>query len=286
MKLKPWTITLADTENLHPHEQSIPQAVARIAEDIAQKERFIDPVIVDAETGLVVDGTHRVEAAIRLGLGKIPVYTVDYMSPRVVLAGWGRAASKNISKDELRGLFGRLGFTESMASYDARFIWSDGHVIQVKHSGELSTKQVYEKLSIIDQSLQHLGIAYVRDSDVEELVKQGKHVFGYLLRPLKKEEVVSIVKQGYRLPPKSTRHLIDRRPMYINCPLEILRSSDAVEKFTEFLSEGVWVELGPGAELDRKYDERVMVFYREDLAAFYPEKLLKLVKSSMKQTLR
>lgn len=286
MKLKPWTVTLADTKDLHPHEQSIPQTVSRIAEDIAQKGRFIDPVIVDAETGLVVDGTHRVEAAIRLGLGKIPVYTVDYMSPRVILAGWGRAASKNMSKEELRGLCSQLGFTESETDYAARFMWSDGYVLQVKHREDLSTRQVYEKLSIIDQSLQHLGISYVRDGDVEELVKQGKHVFGYLLRPLRKEEVVSIVKQGYRLPPKSTRHLVDKRPMYINCPLEILRSSNAVEKFADFLSEGFWVELGPGAELDRRYDEKIMVFYREDLASFYPEKLLKLVKSSLKQTLR
>ncbi|MEM0349304.1 MAG: ParB N-terminal domain-containing protein [Candidatus Caldarchaeum sp.] len=286
MRLKPWTVTLADTGNLHPHEQSIPQAVSRIAEDIAKKGRFIDPVIVDAETGLVIDGTHRVEAAMVLGLEKIPVYTVDYMSPRVVLAGWGRAASKNISSDELKDYCSELGFTESRDIYDAWFIWSNGQSLKIKHQETLATEQVYGKLSMLEQRLKTLGITYVRDSDVEEVVKRGRHVFGYLLRPLRKEEVVSIAKHAYRLPPKSTRHIVDKRPMYINCPIDILRSGDAVEKFRKFVEEGVWVELGPGVELDRRYDEKIVVFYREDLSGLYPEKLLKLVKNSLKQTLR
>ncbi|MCS7110522.1 MAG: ParB N-terminal domain-containing protein [Candidatus Caldarchaeum sp.] len=282
MKLKPRSLALAEVPWLKPHEQSIPDFVAKLAEEIRKDGRIIHPVVVDAVSGLVVDGTHRVEAAAKLGLPRIPVYAVDYFSPEVELGGWGRAASKSTSLQSLMENFKPLGFhlTDNQRhEYAAKFFWRDGTTKTIT-VGDQSITTIYDKISQMERKLTPLGITYVREKDLERLVFSDVHPFGYLIRPLTKREVFETVLEGYRLPPKSTRHLVDRRPMFVFCPVEILYGSDAGEKFEKWLQGGVWVEMSPGVELDRKYDEKTLVFFREELKPLYPAKLYELVKAS------
>ncbi|MDW8084076.1 MAG: ParB N-terminal domain-containing protein [Candidatus Caldarchaeum sp.] len=265
---------------LRPHEQSIPTYVTNLAEQIRRDGMIIHPVVVDASSGLVVDGTHRVEAVARLGIPLIPVYAVDYFSPDVELRSWGRAASTTISPEVLETMYHALGFRLSTEDepYAMNFLWNDGYSRKVTVD-EVNLSNVYEKIYMMEKSLQPLGITYVREQDLEQFILSSRNPFGYNIRPLHKHEVYDSVLSGYRLPPKSTRHLVRRRPMFLFCPTEILHRKDAEDVFHEWLAGGVWVEIPAGVVLDRRYDEETLVFYRDDLRHLYPSKLLNLLKT-------
>ncbi|MEM2238325.1 MAG: ParB N-terminal domain-containing protein [Candidatus Caldarchaeum sp.] len=283
MSLKPWTVTLAEVAWLKPHEQSIPSLINRLAGEIKSVGRINHPVIVDAETGLIVDGTHRVEAASKLSLRHIPAYTVDYASDRVVLESWGRVVKKQLERQKLLQKARRIGFNISTASLDMKYfviqlIWRDGAVTNLTLEEE-NTQKVYEAVSKFEAALRGSEISYVAENEVLPALATGQYSLGYLVRKLRKHEVLSMVKAGVKLPPKSTRHIVDRRPMYVLCPLSVLYSENASNLFDEWIKAGRWVELPQGIELDRKYEERVVVYFRDDLQNLYPEKLLDLLKA-------
>ncbi|MEM4281822.1 MAG: ParB N-terminal domain-containing protein [Candidatus Caldarchaeum sp.] len=283
MSLKPWTVTLAKVAWLKPHEQSIPSLINRLAREIKSVGRINHPIIVDAETDLVVDGTHRVEAASKLGLRHIPAYTVDYTSDRVVLESWGRVVKKQLERQKLLQKARRIGFNISPASLNMKefviqLIWRDGAVTNLTLEEE-NTQKVYEAVSKFEAALRGSEIFYVAENDVLSALATGQYSLGYLVRKLRKNEVLSLVKAGVKLPPKSTRHIVDRRPMYVLCPLSVLYSENAPTLFDEWIKAGSWVELPQGIELDRKYEERVVVYFRDDLQNLYPEKLLDLLKA-------
>ncbi|MDW8359530.1 MAG: ParB N-terminal domain-containing protein [Candidatus Caldarchaeum sp.] len=280
MKLEPWKTGLAEVSFLKPHEQSIQRIVDKLAEDIKKSGRIIHPVIVDASTGLVVDGTHRVEAAKHLKLRYIPVYSVDYLSEKIVLDGWGRILKKPA---EFRRLFDeavKIGFKpcETTAEASVCFFTSSGSASCLSLE-EADVHRLYEKISKLESYLSKFDIMYVPEPQLMQALVSGGSQLGYRIRLLRKTEVLNLVERGFRLPPKSTRHVVDRRPMFVLCPLEILRSVDAESLFHDWLSRGSWVELGEGVELDRRYDEKVAVFYREDLRNLYPPMVLELLKA-------
>jgi len=275
-----WKVILANPTSIKPHEESIPELTQKLASEISEMGRIINPVVADIGRGLVIDGTHRVEAAIELKLPKIPVYDVDYLSDRVKLLGWARLCKRKLSIEELLKLSARHGFRragEKEHPYAARFIWSDGKTLSLT-CDESHIAKIYRALAELEKDLRVYGVSYVRDVELEANIGTGEYGFGYLIRPLRKEEVLEVVRSGGRLPPKSTRHVVDRRPLYILFPVDMLKENDADRLLDEWIREGRWVELPAETVADRRYDEKVAVYYREDLRELYPAKLLELIR--------
>jgi len=54
---------------------------------------------------------------------------------------------------------------------------------------------------------------------------------------------------------------------------------DANRLFEEWLEKGVWVDLGSGVVIDRRYDEKILLYFRQDLRSLYPENVLKLLEA-------
>ncbi len=277
-----WKVTLANPISIKPHEESIPELIQKLASEISVMGRIINPVVADVGRGLVIDGTHRVEAAIELKLPKIPVYDVDYLSDRVKLLGWARLCKRKISIEELLKLSARHGFRragENEQPYAAHFIWNDGKTLSLT-CDESHIAKIYRALAELEKDLRVCGVTYVRDVELETYMSTGEYGFGYLIRPLRKEEVLEVVRSASRLPPKSTRHVVDRRPLYILFPVDMLKEKDADRLFDEWIREGRWVELPAETVADRRYDERVAVYYKEDLRELYPTKLLEMIRIS------
>jgi hypothetical protein len=72
-------------KGLKQHEKTMAGHVHEIRESI-NSERFMkSPIVVDKNTRIILDGHHRYNAALSLGLKRIPVILVDYSSPRIAV---------------------------------------------------------------------------------------------------------------------------------------------------------------------------------------------------------
>ena len=65
---------------LKPHEEVKPRNVDTLHEMTLRWSAYTKPLLVDRETGTILDGHHRYHVGIRIGLSRLPVIKVDYLS--------------------------------------------------------------------------------------------------------------------------------------------------------------------------------------------------------------
>ncbi len=76
-------IKLRSIDDLLPHEEIIPKRLEEMKHQI-QSEQAIDyPIIIDKNTGVIIDGHHRYTTCLEMGLPMIPVLEIDYFSDNV-----------------------------------------------------------------------------------------------------------------------------------------------------------------------------------------------------------
>lgn len=63
------------------HVHSLASAIERI-------DAWTTPIPVETGTGIVMDGNHRLRAAMLLGLRYVPCIVLDYLDPRVRVTHW------------------------------------------------------------------------------------------------------------------------------------------------------------------------------------------------------
>jgi hypothetical protein len=266
-----------------PHEKSIPPLTQKLMAEIGKLGYVIHPIIVDSRTHMIVDGTHRIEALLRLGIPLAPVYSVDYLSEDVRLETWARIVRTRAILENVRKLAAtfklsmeKLGGVDLDAQRDSLILIMDDAVFRFYPSddGIITLFRFVEKL---DREFEAVGLEYVRESELLDRIKRGDAPAGYLIPRLVKMDIIKLVVEGALLPPKSTRHIVIGRPMFIFCPLNILKLpiEEASEKFLKRLEDGRVIRLPPGFEMDRTYEEPLVVYYFEELKHLYPETLIK-----------
>jgi len=95
-------------KSLKPHEEVCPIHLKSLLAQI-QKDRCLkDPIIVDKDTMVILDGHHRYNSLKLLGCDFIPCCLVDYQAPEIGVACWREG--EKISKEEIlaAGLSGKL----------------------------------------------------------------------------------------------------------------------------------------------------------------------------------
>jgi len=97
--LRSMTWELVEVASLRPHEQTLPWRVEEMVEKIQRNNFFHKPLLVDRLTLTILDGHHRHQASLRLGLKLVPVMVFDYQNDeRVVVEAWPPATPKSVSK--------------------------------------------------------------------------------------------------------------------------------------------------------------------------------------------
>lgn len=69
-------------------EQVDPANVQWLRESIIRAGHWLEPIIVERSRGIVMDGNHRLNAALQLGLKRVPCIQLDYADPRVRVRHW------------------------------------------------------------------------------------------------------------------------------------------------------------------------------------------------------
>ncbi|MDP1845287.1 MAG: ParB N-terminal domain-containing protein [Candidatus Moranbacteria bacterium] len=76
-------IQIISIKKLKPHEKTNRINLKKIKFQLRKEGRLINPIIVDRDNLIILDGHHRVRALAELGYKKIAAYLVDYSSERI-----------------------------------------------------------------------------------------------------------------------------------------------------------------------------------------------------------
>ena len=104
-------VDLVSLEVLRPHEETIPKKVDELEKMTHRWRAYVLPLVVDKKTGVILDGHHRHQVALRLDLKCLPCVQVDYIDDDTIeLDVWPNCGRDYVSKEEVikAGLNGEL----------------------------------------------------------------------------------------------------------------------------------------------------------------------------------
>ncbi|NPA04955.1 MAG: ParB N-terminal domain-containing protein [Crenarchaeota archaeon] len=200
---------LAPIEELIPHEQVDPHHVKELAEDIASRGLVLRPIIVDGESGLVIDGHHRLEALRLLGARRAPIVAAARHDIHGVTT-WAYLLSPRLSF--LAQRIARI-LESSAGRGSAR--------LTIEHRGVLASVKgdpvcLHEAVS----SLVTLLGWRARRVPLHEADDKRWLVIKPPIIP--HDMVVKLASTGYRLPPKTTCYLTWLKEVEAPTPLRLL----------------------------------------------------------------
>ncbi|MCS7369232.1 MAG: hypothetical protein NDF57_05935 [archaeon GBS-70-058] len=258
-------LALVSVDMLYPHEEIIPSILNRLVEDIRDCGVFKDPIMVDSNSNVVLDGMHRLAASKVIGFKWIPVCYVDYMSDRVKVYRWWRVISGSGFREFVEKSFNvdfldRSVIDDYISKYPL-LVFRDGFYL-------FHASGVFESLLLVKDleasfSSRGFSVSYDLESDALSKLDSGVCSAVLTLPSVSKRDVVLLALSGKILPHKSTRHVFPFRPMGINLPLNILfmdSFEEASIMFINHIKSKVVKIYPPGCVIDRKYDEYLYVF--------------------------
>ena len=74
-----------ELKQLNRHEEIIEENLKKVLTSLKVEKRLKEPVVVDEETKVILDGHHRIKAFEILGLREIPCRLVDYSSDGITV---------------------------------------------------------------------------------------------------------------------------------------------------------------------------------------------------------
>lgn len=259
-------LTLVSPHSVYAHEEVIPSLLDKLVMDIESIGLFKDPIIVDSNSNVVLDGMHRLAAAKKLGLFWIPVCYIDYMDKRVKVYRWWRSIFGPDLRKVIETSF-KMEFksNEMLNDYLSKFsllVFKDGFYI-LSYDDDIFDKFMYAKN--IENFISSNGFRIEYDFEADAMLKLHSGLCSAILTlpEISKVDVISIATSNKVLPHKSTRHVFPYRPMNINVPLKVLFVDDfekAFSMFVEVIKDRKVIIYPPGCILDRKYDEYIYFF--------------------------
>ncbi|MGC9112464.1 ParB N-terminal domain-containing protein [Acidilobus sp.] len=163
----------------------IPGRVDEVLKSVTRSMVMAKPLVVAADSWILVDGAHRLESLKRLGARYAPVVIIDYNSDEVKLLGWVR--SYPYSSEALEELRRLAAVSKRKDRHDGSvMVWLEG----------LDSYYDIKKFESLGFTLR--GVSTSTRSLAGLIV---------IPPPPTKDLVVRAAMSGELLPPKATRHI-------------------------------------------------------------------------------
>lgn len=268
-------LAMVEIQELKPHEEVIETLVAKLTNEMRQDALVRDPLIVDREDRIILDGMHRFSSLKHLKCRFAPCCLIDYMSPQITVGSWFRAFTvedpKSVAQEVLRSMKLDYSVTQ-LATPDLTFdpaaviLTKDGNEFFLHHS--MDALEQSRTAASIEKQMVRSGhqVTYLADSVAIESLGSERANFVIALPVFTKQMVRKFGSGGILLPHKVTRHVIPSRPMEIDVPLSLLTDTglslpEADEKLDDLLERRRIERRPPGSVIDgRRYDEELIVF--------------------------
>ena len=269
-------VILVEISSLHHHEELLPGLLEDLKEEIARDGYLKHPVIVDEETLVVIDGSHRVEALRELGCKLIPACMVRYQDPDISVGCWYRTLKGPLGLDEAsKALEEGLGVEvrsspglrpEEVGEPPVAMALTDGRSYS---SVVWDFSGIWEAWGLVKRAegvLRELGfeVGFETEEDAFGKLSSGEADLVLMTPRVCKSDVLQVALSGRRFPHKTTRHKVPARPLFLNIPLEILRDhrprEDLEGEVRRLLASRRVRRLPPGEVIEgRRYEEEVYV---------------------------
>jgi hypothetical protein len=267
-------IDLRPIGSVLPHEETINELSSRLAEQIRADGFQRDPIIVDRENHVVLDGMHRLRALRDLGARHIVCHLVDYSSPEIRLERWARLL-KGVKGENLQKILKssridrRVSLKEAIELVDGRStpvaVLTSGSCF-VASSSFRSLAESFERLRRLDEASRAMGLKedFIEEELIETAIPNPGSVV--VLTPrVKKNEVIEAAKRGRLFPHKSTMHVIGLRTVGVNYPLSELRQEEPSRELRTSKLDGARGSIldPPVTYFGRRYWEKLLVVREE-----------------------
>lgn len=272
-------ISICPLDVLKPHELIVENLLNSLIKKIIESKVIYDPLIVDENSLVVLDGMHRLEALKRMRIKFVPVCLVDYKNENIFLKRWFRIVKNPPRKDTIAKELRSKGFevrevefneaNEIISRRKAYFAlhWKDYSLIVKEPNQPISIVRASRKLYEVESILRNYGaeIEYKTEKEAMKSFIKSNDCIMVTTISLSKEEVIATALKGDLLAPKSTRHIVPVRPLSVNIPLEILSYSMSPQGIlnwlADFLNSREAILLKGGAVVrGRRYEEDVLLF--------------------------
>jgi hypothetical protein len=268
-------LSLVDINSLKPHEEVMGPLVESLADSMRTQGIVRDPLIVDQDKYVILDGMHRFSSMKVLKCRFAPCCLVDYDNPLIKVGSWFRLFALEESESFARNLLteNNLSYVEEKANLDQTS--ANSHAIIFTKSGiRYSLPQVCDPIELtrtaakLEKAITMRGhhVDYLSETVTFQNLRSGNVDLVIVVPIFTKQQIGEFGLRGLLLPHKVTRHVMPSRPLRIDIPLNMLRAqntsqAEADREFRELLSSRDVQRKPPGSVVDgRRYEEELLVF--------------------------
>jgi hypothetical protein len=256
------------------HEQHDAQRSTPLLERLQREGVLKNPPVVAPIDGedryVVLDGANRATAIKALGIGHILAQVVDYEDPELVLDTWHHLvkgldglrflellqamSGVRLFPSEIMHARALLARREILAFLE----FPGGEVFAVEAQGDLHARtrrlndivDLYKSEGrVFRASTDHLPALLPFYEDVSALVVFPRYA---------PAEIIELARVGAHLPAGITRHVIPRRALRVNLPLELLGAAGSLVEKNAWLAD--WLRQKVAAKAARYYQESTFLF--------------------------
>jgi hypothetical protein len=224
-------LKLEEIAQLHVHEETIEEIVEALRCEWEATLTVRHPIMVDANTHVILDGTHRLQTLRRMGCHLIPVCLVDYENPGIEVKRWVRIASTAQSTlSTLPRDLAEWGYrfkkvpatllTQQVLRREAIGMKMRGDSYALPQNGK-SIKDIYATVKNLEVSFKSNGYQVRYATECPSTKRENGHAA--IIPPLiTKGDVRQVTLRGDVFSHKSTRHVFPARTLSVNVPVEWL----------------------------------------------------------------
>jgi len=204
---------LTRISELKEHEQIDPFHLEELKSELVRDGYQRDPITVDANYKVILDGHHRVKILRTLGCSRVAAHYVDYLNDaNIRVKAW-----YPVVMDSESNLVKLL--RESGINLDTEARGNSGHL--VFRDRVITVKS--DRKRIMGVLVGKVRMDYVPfEAFARKLVETGRASCAIIFNPISKEDVVEAALSGDPFPPKTTRHIFATRPRNWFIPLRDL----------------------------------------------------------------
>lgn len=246
-----------------------------IADGIRVQGTVRDPLIIDQDEHVILDGMHRYSSLKLLKCRFAPCCLVNYDSPLIKVGSWFRLfnvqeteslAENQLNEHSLEYTKQKTDLEHLTFNSQTIILTGNGNQYSLPQSSDLS--EFARTAVMLERSLVKQGhhVDYLSETVAIQMLRSGSANFVILLPIFSKQQIRELGMRGLLLPHKVTRHVMPSRPLRIDIPLALLTDpaisrEEANRRLGEALSTRHVDRKPPGSVVDgRRYEEELLVF--------------------------